>query len=142
MPDFSHLRKHQVASGRTAPFVLRRLEGAPSLMMLPAFQTTPGYGEFAEREAKTDAEIAAMTPEERAARNRGVTIRVLAECCIAGWKGIVDAVGAEVPWSKENAREFLEALPIDMVTEASVFAHNLDNFRVGKLDAESVAKNS
>jgi hypothetical protein len=48
-----------------------------------------------------------LTEEE----NKRLNVRFFAEVVITGWQGLEDADGKPVPYSKENAKKLLEALP-------------------------------
>ncbi len=140
---FEHLTTLETGAELTAEFVLRRIRGAPVLIVKQANEANPAYFSDvlrANEERRRPSGSKALTAFRR--ETREIERRLLADHVLVGWRGVVDSTGVEVPFSRDAGTEFLTVLPWDMFDELNGFATNPDNFRRNALDAEALAKNS
>lgn len=128
----------------TAEFALYQLEGAPVLTLAPATEdNAPFFNEAVRRANKKAAVVkaAGVTPD-LIRTTREEDRDVYARHVLKGWRGIKDADGEDVPFTVENALEFLQALPGWIFEDIRTFAGNPSNFLPeGAADPETVAGN-
>lgn len=111
--DFSHLRRHDVTQGRTSRLTLYEVEGEPTLIGKPATEANRPYFNAALRRFKGRAramQAGAVSPAF-IAQNREEDRELYALHVLEGWEDVVDAQGQAVPFSREAAKAFLDALP-------------------------------
>lgn len=132
--DFSHLK---VEASKTATYTLYQLEGEPHLELAPAGEVNkPYFNDALRRLKKRQAQIKATGIDASLVRaNRVEEYDLFAKHIVKNWHGVVDSTGADVPFSEDNAREFLAALPTDLFDAIRDFAADLSNFREGEAPA-------
>jgi hypothetical protein len=69
---------------------------------------------------------------------KDATKKPFADHVLTGWEGVVDETGKEVPFSAENALDFLSALPDSLFDEIQAYFEN----DFSTQDGEEPAKNS
>lgn len=145
--DFSNVASRAVRIDVTREFSLYRLEGAPTLIVKPIGEVNPAYTRaslLGSRERLRRMSSGDLTPEtlsEIRERDR----ELFPKFVIVGWKGVLDASGAEVPFSADACAAFVKALPFDIFNEVRDFCATLDNFRdpaeLKDDDVEAIAGN-
>lgn len=113
---FGYLSQLDVKSGMTADYTFFTISvngKSPVLTVRPATEATPGYyGELLVRANRSQA-IRAAGAISRAviddARNEDRDL--FPRFIVIGWRDVVGSDGEEVPFSIENVRDFLTALP-------------------------------
>lgn len=146
MSQFSHLKKLEVKGGSTADFKMHALDGTPVLTVKPAMESNKQY---------FNASLKASRSNMRSIRNGNVTAGLLDETretdrvlygkfVLVGWSGVLDGSGKQVPFSREIAGDFLDALPNWLFDELREFCGTPSNFIEDddQVDTEAVAKNS
>lgn len=143
MVDFSNLKRQQVSAQSTAKFELFDIEGmeGAALIVVPATRTNKPY------QAKV---VKIMAPHNRRLASGKVSADFInsfrdtqkdlyAEHVVKGWENIHDAQGNAAPFTKENCKSFLEALPSHLFDQLVGFCEDDSNFR--DYAPEDVAKN-
>ena len=69
-------------------------------------------------------EMDALPPEKL----QEINVQLFLEVCLAGWSGILDGEGKEIPYSREVAAEILKSAP-DLFDTLWKFANNFENYR-------------
>ena len=141
MTDFSNLARQKVSSNDTVTYELYGIDMPDaSLTVAPATRANKGFNSASLLKALPMQRRAGgkMTPDLVDA-HRNDLIPIYANHVIKGWTKVVDANGNEVPFSKENALAFLQALPEQEMDNLVEFCSNEANFR--EATAEEVAKN-
>lgn len=145
MSQFAHLKKLDVQGGQTAEFHLHALDGTPVLHVRPALESNTSY---------FNASLKSSRKNMRAMRNGNINAGLLDETretdrelyakhVVVGWKGIQDAQGKDVPFTREVCAEFLDALPNWLFDELREFCGTPVNFiDDDQVDGEAVGKNS
>ena len=126
--DFSHLRRHAVDVTRTAEFTLFQIEGAPVLVLAPANQCNPGYYNAMLRRSRRIAQTGGRITKELVDQSRRDDLELFPQHVVRGWRGVKNAAGADVPFTRENCSAFLRALPEYVFDEISRFAAVAANF--------------
>lgn len=113
---FGYLDRLDVKSGVTADYTFFAISvngKSPVLTVRPATEATPGYyGELLVRANRSQAivssgAISKAVIDDSRREDRDLFPRFI----VVGWHDVVDDKGEEVPFSVENARDFLSALP-------------------------------
>lgn len=118
MPDFSHIKAMDAAPARTVEYKLYEIEAngvIPTLIVaqaneanLPYFnEVLKGTGRMARR-VRGGALTASMVKENRDEDRRLFPLHVIKRW-VEGT--VVDADGTSVPFSRDNCKEFVEAIP-------------------------------
>lgn len=144
-PNFSHLHQLSVTSENVVPYTIHEIVGSPTLFVVPATEANKPY--FARVLKRTKSTL-------RRIRSRGVSEQDLIErreqdrelfpkFVVRDWRGVTDSSGTEVPFTVENCRAFLDALPNWILDNLSNFAGEPSNFVIEdeEIDTEEVAKN-
>lgn len=127
MTKFAHLSKYD-PKGKRVWYALP-IAGAPELELKHAGMENKPYAQaVAKANQRSGAARRSMSPAELAAANLNIDRAVFPEHVITGWRGIVDADGEEVPFSVDNCRDLLAALPDWIVQGVSIFAGAPRNF--------------
>jgi hypothetical protein len=144
MPDFSHLKRFDVAPTATAEYrmTLILMDGKiPSLTVSPATEANKPYfaGVLKRQRTRRGSNVVShgalieQRNEDRSAYAKHV---------IRGWSGIVDADNNPVEFSYENCLDFLRALPPSVFDDLRLFCQNDANFQDEDLfDVEAASKN-
>lgn len=116
MADFSNYSSQREDGTAAKPYSFEELQGSPTVHTRPATSANSRYnnarlkalGKRTGGGRKKLRTISAATVE--AARREDADL--LARFCVTGWDPApVDASGADVPFSAENAKEFFLAIP-------------------------------
>ena len=146
MIDFSNLKKYQVDAESRAWFTLSRIEGEPRLLVGPATQENPVYYNAVLLWGMENAVQLRVgrTSVSTLAANREIDRELYPLHVVFGWDRVVDAKGEVVPFSVENVREYLAALPDYIFDDVRAFAGNQFNFpgTANVVVAEAVGGNS
>jgi hypothetical protein len=148
MVDFSHLAGLAVTRETTREYTFDRIQGDPSLIVSPATDDNEDFlnGRLelalneapAEEDARPRKQTGRLTPDDmkrQTNENREIDLKLIAQACVRGWgTPPIDKAGKPVPFSTENAHQFLCALPAYMVDPFRGFCGNIYNFapRPGK----------
>lgn len=146
MVDFSQLKRQHVSDQDTARYDLFDIDMPGAyLTVAPATRSNKAYNA---------AMIKQTLPMQRRMAGGKLSAEFLekyrddlkplyAKHVIKGWGNVVDASGADVPFSVENAGAFLEALPNQPFDGLVGFCEDDSNFREDEdTDTEALAKNS
>lgn len=145
MVDFSNIKQAAVAADTTREYTFDSIVGEPSVMLKPAHDENPEFlderlrlateraTKMAEEPKRKSGTGGVITPElikKNMEEDRDYDRRILSSVCITGWgeSPPVDAKGKPVPFSKENALSFLEALPNYILDPFRSYASNVFNF--------------
>lgn len=143
MVDFSNLSRQQVSADDTAVYEFFDIDMVDaSVVVSTSARSNKPYNA---------ALIALMIPQQRRVQGGKINAQFLdkyrndlvplyAKHVLKNWANIVDAEGAQVPFSQENAEGFLRALPAQVFDALFEFCDNERNFR--DTDVEDLAKNS
>ena len=121
MTDFSRFKKTTTDSAR---FTFYDLEGEPWVTVKPASAANKPYlnsllkGQRRRRRATADAFI----------RNRRQDIGLYAQHVVTAWGNVTDNAGTEVPFSVDNCKDFLAAIPDWLLDELRDFATDPESF--------------
>lgn len=140
IPDFSHLK--QVSAADRRDFVIHEMAGSPVLIVSPATRENPAYFEAALALGSSLAErlnVVGKVDREALEEHQRIDRELYPLHVIHGWRGIKDASGADVPFSKENAQELLRRLPSDWLARLRTFCGSASNFR-GPILSDSQAR--
>ena len=132
--DFGNYTAEKEDGNRPVEFIFHRLKGAPGIMSRPATEANERYHSNSLKKINKITRAAQRKKLSRAEvnKNRKEDAATLAKFCITGWsKGHepVDIEGDEVPFSEENAREFLLAIPGTDFDDYRRWVIDVDNFR-------------
>ena len=143
MTNFSQLKKLDVTN-ETTELKLYAIEGEPVITVAPATQANSQYFNAILRQSgKQVRELKAGAPISTATldKNRDQDRALFPKYVVKGWDGVMDAEGAVVPFTEDNVRDFLEALPDWLMDEIRNFASETRNFLEDVMDAEELSKN-
>jgi hypothetical protein len=150
MVDFSHLKALEITRETTRQYIFDELEGEPGFVVSPAtddnedfFQARVEFSLSQEDDSPDQPrkQTGKPTPEEirkEIDQARETDRKLITKACIRDWaKAPKDKDGNDVPFTPENAYEFLCALPNYMVDPFRRFCVNVRNFTPSarKLDA-------
>lgn len=146
MADFSHLKELDVAADKTAEFTLHQITvngRTPVLVVAPATEANkPYFNALLKRAGKAARQMkAGNISADLLEKNRDEDKELYPRYVLKGWRDMVDAGGAEVPFSAEEASNFVEALPNWLFDELRNFCGNPTSF-ADFIDVEVSAKNS
>ena len=139
---FEHLKELEVKD-KTAEFPLTALRGCPKLIVRPATESNPSYfNEVLRRYSKMIRKVSqkkeiTVTTDDLA-RNRNEDRNLFPKYVITDWKDVVDSKGNNVPFSEENCREFLKALPDWIFDSIGIFCRDNSNFVPSSIDQEDL----
>lgn len=135
MADFSRFNKLAADGVSPRPYQITEIpEEEPKLMLLPATrENKPYWNEAIRRVNARGKRPSKLTPQQLEIQLRE-DMTLIAQYCIVGWSGVVDNNGADVPFTKEDALEFLTSLPAYISTPIRDFCREETNF-VGEVDA-------
>lgn len=144
MADFSHLSALEVARDKTARLTLHQITVngvSPTLILRPAAEVNkPYYNALLKRAGRTirSGVISVGVIEE----NREEDRELFPEYVMTGWDNMVDGeTGKDVKFSRDEAVDFLKALPDWLFDEVRNFASNTANY-ADVVDLRIKAKNS
>ena len=110
--DFSNLKKLSISRDSTSRFVLSDLEGAPVLIVRPATEENGGYFEaVASQTTKTLRRLRSGAGAKMLKENRKLDRGLYPVHIITTWENVCDTEGAEVDYSREDCKAFIQALP-------------------------------
>lgn len=143
MVDFSNIAK-QAKPQETRLYIFDSLVGEPSLVCRPAHDENAAFFDERIRLAAERAEKVKNEPRRKSGdpivtpdiirksieEDRDYDRRIIAKVCIADWgpSPPVDAKGKPVPFTEDNARAFLEALPNYIIDPFRNWIANIFNF--------------
>lgn len=137
---FEHLKKLDL-KGKEAKYVIHQLANEPYLMMKPATEANkPYFNEVLRRSKKNMRAVQAGSfsiamMDENRAQDRKLYPKLI----ITGWGNVQDSEGILVPYSEENCKGFLEALPDWIFDDIRAFAGNSSAISQNALDLEEEA---
>lgn len=156
MPNFASLKKLEVTSERTAWYELFQIEGTdegpPRLLVAPATEANKPYYNALLRRQQRNATVTRLGRVTAAVleANRDDDRELFALHVVRNWERVTEdpAPGETepkpVPFSVENCREFLRALPNWLFDDLRMFAMNPLHFPgvVDPAGTEEMAGNS
>lgn len=161
MSKFGTLKKTLAISSDAVRFVLAEIEWDPRpvLHVKSASYGNPDWTSYvvelaaanaAERKRKARlARAGGKDPEEdrltaeSIAKDRQQDRDAFPGRVVVGWEGVIDDTGKPVPFTTEDCREFLNALPDDVFDRLRAFVQDANNFRAVAVDpkaAEALGK--
>jgi len=134
--DFGHLAKYDLSDLPERTFVFYDIEGEPSLTVIPATSANRPFWNAVmaiatkrKRSAQQMRRLAAGKVDDKfIEEQRQNTKMLIPRHCVVSWKGVKDSKGAEVPFSKENAALFLNAMPDWIYNDFNGFISNSRSF--------------
>ena len=129
---FEYLKRYDIQGERTVEFRLDMLDlpACPVLMLAPGTADNRPLLRAVLRRNRTQGGRTGTS--DSAVRDSMNSERELFVAhVLKGWRGVTDENGAEVPFSRENAREFVAALPDWIFLRAQTFATDPTNFLDG-----------
>lgn len=138
MANFSHLSGLQVDRETTAryPFDNIVVNGrSPTLIVRPATQDNKPYqremfrrNEGMARRLNARRGMSDKQVLEAGEKLRAIWREIFPQTVVVGWEDVLDADGTDLPFSEENCREFLAALPNWMADDFFAFCTRPDSF--------------
>lgn len=144
MTKFGHLKSLEVQSTATADYPIYDIGESAVLKIAPATEANKPYYNAILRTTKRTAQMQRAKKGIDVAllkQNREEDRKLYPDHIIKGWDGVVDANGKQVKFSKEEAKDLVDALPDWMFDQLRNFASDHCNF-VDGIDVEETAKNS
>ena len=145
MSDFSHLQKLDVGVAETIDYELFQIEGEPVLELAPATEANKPYFNAVLRRSRKSVRAlqAGSISPGMIASNREEDRALYVAHIIRGWRGVLDSDGKVAPFTQENVRDFLAALPNWIFDDLRTYAGNPANFMDdGVAEAELTGKSS
>ena len=147
MSEFDFLSACEVSEASTAQFPLPHLAGRPVLTLAPMTKENLAFLREALKNPVRPASASA-TPDEQAAKLRAINTRnaeaMIKTGIIRGWSNMLRPDGTEIPFTAQNAADFLRRLADKagwILEEVVTFAGNPANF-IQTIATEETAKNS
>lgn len=130
MADFTNLKSLEVHAEKRVDYTLFQIAGEPVLELAPATEANkPYHNALLRRSRRNQRRIQAGAIDAALmAENREDDRSLYAEFIIKGWRRMLDAQGKPVPFTLENVKDFLNALPNWLFDEVRLFASNSQNF--------------
>lgn len=146
MTDFSYLKAMEVTTDLTVEYEIHQISvngKTPKLHMKPAVQANaPYFNALLKIAAKNAKSVqAGQVNTGMISETRDQDRELFPKHVITGWSDMPDADGAEVKFSAETCRDFLDQLPDHIFDVIRNFATTPENF-VDNVDIEVTAKNS
>lgn len=145
MSDFSHLKRLEVGVAETVDYELFQIEGEPVLEVAPATEANKPYFNAVLRRSRKNVRAinAGSISPGMIASNRAEDRLLYAAHIVKGWRNVQDAEGKEAPFTSENVRDFLEALPNWIFDDLRTYCGNPANYlEDGISEAEETGKAS
>lgn len=136
--SFDHLKQLDVPNGGTGEFTFYEIAGEPVLTVLAATESNKSYFNAFLKRARRLTRGREVTAETMA-QTRNDDRVLYPQFIIKGWKNVKDDTGQEAPFTKENADQFVKALPDWLLDKLREFCLNPMNFT--KIDAEANSGN-
>lgn len=143
MSKFEHLKKLSPSADKEVPYPLVQIEGEPVLIMVQATEANKKYynallkkNSMSIRRLRSQRFNAGMLAE-----NRNTDRDLFPKFIIKNWEKVVDADGVDVPFTVEDARDFILALPDHIFDDVRNFASDPVNFVDEPLDEEATSGN-
>jgi hypothetical protein len=140
MADFSHFKAFAVTSELRAEYSFNAIEVSgkiPVLEIAPATEANkPYFNALLKRGIKYARQVQAGKVSTQALEDNRENDRELYPLYVVkGWQDVLDAKGKEVPFTQENVREFLSAIPAWAFDDLRNFAGNPISFVVDQDEA-------
>lgn len=143
MVDFSNLKAYEPTD--MVAYRLTQLQGSCSLNLRPATEANPKYfAAFMKRNAQYAKSNRRVTVTQALINDtRDSDKDLFATHVIVGWSGITDINGETVPFTPQNVRQFLDAIPDWIFDDIRAFASDPSNFvSLEDGDESAIAGNS
>lgn len=144
MVDFSNLKAAEIA-GRTAEYELIELADKPVLIVRPTGPDNKPYFNALLREFGGDQRRLQRGRLDGGMleKMRDVNRKLFPEYVVAGWRGVKDMSGKDVPFALDNVKAFFEVLPGYILDGLRSFCEAPESF-IGQelVDSEEVGGNS
>lgn len=125
MADFSHLKKKRTD---TAEYKFLGIVGEPTFVVKFAGETNkPYFNEVLRRQEYLQKRRAKVTTQ-LLADNRERDRVLYPKYVVTGWKDVVDAKGAQVPFSQSECESWMKACDDDEIDGLREFCRDLANF--------------
>ena len=142
MSKFSNLQQYEITADKTVKYEMSDIQmngKTPFLMVKPATEANKPFAK---------SQLARSNKRIKIASARGVSLEALEanraddrdlypKHIITGWGNVFDNEGGEVPFTGENCKEFLEALPGWIFDSLRSFCATPSNFS-GVVDGEEL----
>ena len=138
MSQFDHLKALHVKDGDTADYYFEELGGTPYLTCAPATNVNKAFLNAVMKKSKEASRVANARRRLRGSdevtdaaieRARLEDIELFVEYIVSGWGNVFNTDGEPVEFTKENCREFLQAIPPEMFADLRLFCLDVRNFR-------------
>jgi len=141
MSKFGHLK--QLNCKQSTEYIIYQLDGQPVLVLAPATESNRGYFNALLRKSRKNMRVVQSGKVSASVikQNRDEDRILYADHIITGWKKMLDSNGKEIPFTKEDCKEFIEEIPDWLFDEIRAFASNVQNFIEDAIDVEETAKN-
>ena len=143
MTNFGQLKKLDVDVDSRSKFTLFMVEGDPILILRPATQANKAYFNRVLKSSRkfAGAVAAGAISVELLKEARELNRELYPLEVIVGWERVVDANNKVVPFTPEDCKDFVAALPGWIFDEICMHAAQAGNF-VTQIDVASAEKNS
>ena len=143
MTDFSHLKQLEVTRNKTAELTMYEIVGEPTIVLAPATEgNKPYFNALLRRTGKNVKRVARGGLNAGViSENRDEDRELFPAHVIQGWRGVRDAAGEEVEFSRDECAQWLQALPDYLFDRVREFAGDHSNFVDEVVDGEDTAKN-
>lgn len=147
MGKFDYLKSDSVTVGARARYTFHNISvngKSPTLVIAPAAEPNKPYFNAMLKQSGSRVRRAARGKMDAGmiAESRAEDRVLFPQFVVKEWEDTVDEDGMEVPFTKDDCADFLNALPDDEFDDLRNYAATLDNFRKGiAIDTESLGKN-
>ena len=143
--DFSHLGALEVSKGTTSEYTLHQITingESPTLIVVPATEANkPYFNVLLKKASKTARQVrAGVINAGLIEENRDEDRDAYPRYVIKGWRDVLDAKGAKVPFNEGNLQDFIGALPDWLFDDLRNYCGNPANFSE-LVDIEVATKN-
>lgn len=142
--DFSNLKRKEVTASLTAVYTMPELETEPKFTVHPATQSNKIYFNSTARIQRNNMRVLSAGGAVSATmldETRELDRQLYPQHIVAGWSGVQDSEGSDVPYSRENAVEFFKVLPGWIFDGLRAFCGNAANFADGVAGLGDTIKN-
>lgn len=129
---FGHLKELQVVPDAITKFPFPLIEGCPSLQVRHAGDSNSEFFNAVLKRNKHDERMLVegeTVDADHITRVRLADIELFIDMIVVGWGSVFDSKGKAVKFTKDNCRDFLTQLPVDMFNNLRAFCLNVNNFR-------------
>lgn len=138
MSKFNQYKEQEVKDGATAWMTLFDLEGEPQILVSPATEANkPYFNASLKRNQAMARKLRGRAMDAKLVKKTRESDRELyGEHVLKGWRKVQAADGSYPEYTKEDGKDFLNALPPEIFDEVRVFCSNSFNFTEQASDPE------